>query len=162
MDSGSNLLGAKRVFKHFQTIWRGSAPLFTTNMNERTSEGFVQLASLKLSGPIFLLIVVALLNWGLALGLGFALGAAAGLAGAYFSWMHLKKLSEQLHEKTGSQVQRAAFGGTLAGIALMALVLAVAALLPWLNLFATAAGLFAPRLLIGLSPFLRRSDGRNW
>jgi len=131
-------------------------------MNERTGEGFVELVSLKFSIPLLLLVVVALLNWELSLGLGVALGGAAGLVGAYFSWLHLKKLSEQMYEKTGSQVQRAAIGGTLASILLMTVVLAAGALLPWLNVFAVAGGLFLPKLVIGLSPFLRRSHGRNW
>lgn len=126
-------------------------------MNQRTSHNdFAEVASLKVGLPLLLLIVVALFIWGAALALGFALGALGGLVSSYFSWLHLVKIAENMDKKSPGQVQRAAFGGTLASVALMALVLAAAAAVPWLNLYTTAAGLFAPKLLIGLFPFLRR------
>lgn len=127
-------------------------------MNQRTSHNdFVELASLKLGLPVLLLIGVGLFNWGVPLALGFVLGALGGWVSSYFSWLHLVKIAENMDEKSQGHLQRAAFGGTLASVALMALVLAAAATAPWLNLYTTAAGLFAPKLLIGLFPFLRRT-----
>jgi len=131
-------------------------------MNQRTSRSdFVELASLKLVGPLALFVFVALFNWGTALALGFALGVLGGGVGSYFSWLHFNQLAQQTENKSPSQVQRAAWGGTLASVALMATVLAVAAYAPWLDVLACAVGLLLPKLLIGLSPFLRRTSWRR-
>lgn len=126
-------------------------------MNDRTGHSFAELVSFKLAALVALPVTAALLAWSPSLALGFALGVTAALVGAYFSWLHLSKLSQQIEEKSQSQIQRSAAGGTLANVALMAVVLAVAANVPWLNVLATAAGLFVVKLLAGLTLFLRRS-----
>ncbi len=130
-------------------------------MNERTGLGFAELVSFKLTAVVVLPVSAALWAWGAPLALGFALGATAAMVGAYFSWLHLHKLSQQLESKSAGQLQRSAAGGTLANVALMAVVLAVAAAAPWLDVVSTAAGLFTTKLLAGLTLFLRRSHGRN-
>lgn len=131
-------------------------------MSERTLAGFAESVALKLSVPTLLFISLILLNWELSWSLGFILGGAGGLLGSYFTWLHWQKLSEQFqNNKTESQFQQSAWGGTLASVALMAVVLFVSAMSPWLNLFATAAGLFVTKIFIGLTPFLRRMHGSH-
>jgi hypothetical protein len=129
-------------------------------MNERTTPGFAELVAIKFSGPLLLLISLILLNvMDFSWGLGFAFGAIGGLVGSYFSWLHLQRLADEFNGGRATRVQQSAIGGTLAGVILMAVVLAVSATTPFLSLFAAGAGLFTQKIMIGLTPFLRRSDG---
>lgn len=123
---------------------------------------FAELTWLRFSVPFFTLIALALMGWDLSWGLGYALGAAGGVVGSYFSWLHLQKLAEGLGSKSQGQLQRGAFGGGVAGVLLMAVVLGVSAWTSWLNVYATAAGLFFTKLWIGLMPIVRRNHGRDW
>ncbi|HEY5595749.1 MAG TPA: hypothetical protein VIL47_00605 [Candidatus Bipolaricaulota bacterium] len=122
---------------------------------------FAELTWLRFSVPFFVLVTLALMGWDSSWGLGYALGAAGGLLGSYFSWLHLQKLAESLSSKSQGQLQRSAFGGGLAGVLLMAAVLGVSISTSWLNAYATAAGLFFTKLWIGLMPIVRRGHGRN-
>lgn len=129
-------------------------------MNERVNPvDFAELTWLRFSVPFFALIALALMGWDLSWGLGYALGAAGGLLGSYFSWLHLQKLSESLTTKSRGQVQRSAFSGGLAGVLLMAVVLGFSVWTSWLNVYATAAGLFFTKLWIGVMPMVRRGHG---
>ena len=66
-------------------------------MNDRVNPvDFAELTRLRFSVPCFFLIALALMGWDVSWGLGYALGAAGGLLGSYFSWLHLQKLSESL------------------------------------------------------------------
>lgn len=132
-------------------------------MSDRVNRvDFAELTWLRLSVPLFVLVTLALMAWNASWGLGYALGAAGALLGAYFSWLHVQKLSENLTSKNQGQIQRSAFGGGFAGVLLMAVVLAVSAWTAWLNVFATAAGLFFTRLWLGIMPIVRRERGRDW
>jgi len=130
-------------------------------MSERTLDGFAELVALKFSLPTLLFISLVLFNWHFSWSLGFLLGGAGGLLGSYFTWVHWQKLSEKFENKSESQFHQSAWGGTLASVALMAVVLFVSATSPWLDLFAAAAGLFVTKIFIGLTPFLRRTHGSH-
>ncbi len=130
-------------------------------MSERTHDGFAELVALKLSVPTLLFISLVLLNWEISWSLGFILGGAGGLLGSYFTWMHWQKLSEKSENKSEGQFHQSAWGGALASVVLMAVVLFVSASTPWLDLFAAAAGLFVTKIFIGLTPFLRRTHGSH-
>lgn len=131
-------------------------------MNERVNPvDFAELTWLRFSVPFFVVIALALMGWNLSWGLGYALGAAGGLLGSYFSWLHLQKLSESLDSKSQGQLQRGAFGGGLAGVLLMAVVLGISVGTSWLNVYATAAGLFFTKLWSGVMPIVRGGHGRN-
>lgn len=121
--------------------------------------GFVELASLPVLVPVLVFTSAALWLWGLSWALGFALGAGGALLGAYFSLLHLRKLFREPPDER--RLRRGAASGALAGIAFMAGVLAASVLIPWLDFIAVAAGLLATKLLIGLTPTLRRHDGRD-
>jgi len=121
--------------------------------------GFIELTSLPALLPVLLAVTAALSLFEAALALGFALGAAGALFGSYLTLLHLRQLFERAPTSSEGQFKRGAFSGTLASVALMVGVLALGALVPWLDFFATAAGLLAAKLLIGLTPVLRRRHG---
>lgn len=114
------------------------------------TDGFVEFTSLRLILPLLAAIFGVLFWVSTAAALGFGLGAAAALMGAYFNLEHLRRWSARVLWQGKRTSQRQAIGGYLASYVLMGAVLAVSALVRELNLYATAGGLLLPRWLFGL------------